>query len=119
MLIERCSVNTRGAIPEKKMRGKCYYSAAADLDSELRGRGGGGGRGEGARGEAGGGRGREGLLLALLAFLPWVITVFFTQNKGGEGSSPRSVTAVTVRLREVPFVVSIHREAGHQTTAFS
>lgn len=96
MLIERCSVNTRGAIPEKKMRGKCYYSAAADLDSELRGRGGGGGRGEGARGEAGGGRGRE-----------------------GEGSSPRSVTAVTVRLREVPFVVSIHREAGHQTTAFS
>ena len=33
-------------------------------------------------------------LLALLAFIPSVISSFFTQNKGGPGPSPRSTTAL-------------------------
>lgn len=67
-------------------------------------------------GEGVGGEG--GYYLPCWLFFLRSFLLIFTQNKGG-GSSPRSASAVAVRLRKVPFVVSIHREAGHQTTAFS
>ena len=52
-------------------------------------------------------------LLALPAFLPSVISSFFTQNKGGLGPSPRSATANPLH------VLQIHSSPLHSTSCFT